>query len=80
MGHTTRDEVLYGADLVDEAKQCLKQIAIDSVSCVYENGTLFLRGRVPSYYHKQKVQEALIRLKGVAEVRNEIEVASPKAR
>ena len=80
MGRTTRDELFYGDDLVEEAKLCLQRLAVDNVSCTYVDGTLSLRGQVPSYYHKQKVQEAVIGLKGVAEVRNEIEVTSPRPR
>jgi hypothetical protein len=39
--------------------------------------TLFLSGRVPTFYLKQLVQEAVRHLPGVQHVRNEIDVVSP---
>jgi osmotically-inducible protein OsmY len=45
-----------------------------TVSCHCENGVLVLHGRVSSYYQKQRAQEAVKKLDGVADVVNEIEV------
>ncbi len=39
-------------------------------------GFVILRGRVPSYYLKQVAQAAVLRLPGVDEVRNELDVIS----
>ena len=39
--------------------------------------TLFLSGRVPTFYLKQLVQEAVRYLPGVQHVRNEIDVVNP---
>lgn len=39
--------------------------------------TLVLSGRLPTFYLKQLVQEAIRRLPGVQHVRNEIDVVSP---
>jgi hypothetical protein len=39
--------------------------------------TLFLSGRLPTFYLKQLVQEAVRHLPGVTRVRNEIDVVSP---
>jgi hypothetical protein len=39
--------------------------------------TLFLSGRLPTFYLKQLVQEAVRHLPGVQHVRNEIDVVSP---
>ena len=39
--------------------------------------TLFLSGRLPSFYLKQLVQETLRTVPGVQGVRNEIDVVSP---
>ena len=39
--------------------------------------TLFLSGRLPTFYLKQLVQEAVRHLPGVQRVRNEIDVVSP---
>lgn len=48
------------------------------VDCEYRHGTLVLRGRLPSYFHKQLAQEAVGNLEGVEEVCNEIEVAGTR--
>lgn len=40
-------------------------------------GIVILKGRVPSYYMKQVVQETVMAL-GVDELRNDIEVVSPR--
>jgi hypothetical protein len=47
--------------------------ALERVSCEYREGTLTLRGRVPSYYLKQLAQAALAGLVGVR-VANHLEV------
>jgi osmotically-inducible protein OsmY len=39
--------------------------------------TLFLSGRLPTFYLKQLVQEAVRNLPGVGRVRNEIDVVNP---
>lgn len=39
--------------------------------------TLFLAGRLPTFYLKQLVQEAVRNLPGVQHVRNEIDVVNP---
>ncbi len=47
---------------------------VRTVSCEYDRGMLFLRGRAVSYYHKRLAQEAVARVEGVAQVINEIDV------
>jgi osmotically-inducible protein OsmY len=42
--------------------------------CEFEDGHLFLRGQVPSFYHKQLAQAAVAGLDGVGQVVNDIEV------
>jgi osmotically-inducible protein OsmY len=42
--------------------------------CEFEQGRLFLRGQVPSFYFKQLAQEAVVGMEGVRQVVNEIEV------
>jgi osmotically-inducible protein OsmY len=39
--------------------------------------TLFLSGRLPTFYLKQLVQEAVRHLPGIQHVRNEIDVVNP---
>jgi osmotically-inducible protein OsmY len=51
-------------------------VVVRTVSCDYEQGVLVLRGRVPSEYCKQLVLDAIARLPGVAQVADEIEVAT----
>lgn len=47
---------------------------VRTVSCQHDHGTLFLRGRLASFHQKQVAQEAVARVKGVAQVVNDIEV------
>ena len=47
---------------------------VRGVSCECDGGLLRLRGRVPSFYHKQLVQEAVADLRGVLQVLNQTEV------
>ncbi len=42
--------------------------------CEFDQGRLFLRGQVPSFYFKQLAQEAVMGMEGVRQVVNEIEV------
>lgn len=48
--------------------------SIRRVSCEFDAGVLFLRGPLPSFYHKQLAQAAVADLAGVTEVANETEV------
>lgn len=50
---------------------------IGDLSIQERGSTLCLSGRLPSFYLKQLVQEALIRLPGVGEIDNEIDVVNP---
>jgi osmotically-inducible protein OsmY len=50
---------------------------VRSVSCEYDGGMLRLRGRVPTFYHKQLAQEAVADLRGVLQVVNQTEVVAP---
>lgn len=47
-----------------------------SVLCEFQHGVLILRGRLPTFFHKQMAQEAVGGLDGVRQVVNEIEVTS----
>ena len=47
------------------------------LSIEHRGRTLFLSGRLPTFYLKQLVQEAVRHLPGVQHVRNEIDVVSP---
>ena len=49
--------------------------SLRQVECSFDNGTMTLRGRVPSYYYKQLAQEALRYVEHVRRLVNRIEVA-----
>ncbi|MGA2033621.1 MAG: BON domain-containing protein [Thermoguttaceae bacterium] len=62
---------------VEAAKQRLRQqphLSVQRIWCEFEQGTLFLRGQVPSFYFKQLAQAAMLGLHGIGQVVNEIEV------
>ena len=63
--------------VTERAQRCLQKsayTAIRNVSCEYDQGMLFLRGRLTSYHQKQAAQEAVRNLEGVVQVVNQIEV------
>jgi osmotically-inducible protein OsmY len=50
------------------------------VSCDFHEGVLTLRGCVTSYYLKQLAQSLVLRLEGVEELNNRLEVRTPRPR
>lgn len=61
----------------DAAKQRIlhqPHLKMQRIWCECDEGCLFLRGQVPSFYFKQLAQEAVVGMKGVRQVVNEIEV------
>jgi BON domain len=67
---------------VDEARSLLRTSsysALREISCVADDGALYLRGRVPSHYLKQLAQELASRVDGVRLVKNLIEVTAQAA-
>jgi osmotically-inducible protein OsmY len=50
--------------------------SVKRVLCQYDGDVLFLRGRLPSFFHKQLAQEAVLGLNGGLQVINEIEVTA----
>ncbi len=63
--------------IVESAKDRLRNhphMAVQRIWCEFHDGHLYLRGQVPSYYHKQLAQVAVADLEGVTQVVNEIEV------
>jgi hypothetical protein len=72
-----RSPPLDSCEVVQAATACLGNSPyplIRRVSCEYNEGVLFLRGRVACYYHKQLAQEAVARIGIAMEVVNRIEV------
>lgn len=49
---------------------------LQRLACHCDGDRLVLRGRLPSYYHKQLAQEAVGGIEGVVQVVNETEVVS----
>jgi osmotically-inducible protein OsmY len=47
---------------------------LKKVSCDFSEGTLTLRGHVPTYYLKQLAQAAVAAIEGVERIHNQIEV------
>jgi osmotically-inducible protein OsmY len=71
----------------EEVIQCVRKSLGESayhvlrtVSFCYERGVLFLRGQLPTYFHKQLAQEAVRRILGVTRIVNQIEVMSEAPR
>jgi osmotically-inducible protein OsmY len=63
--------------IVAAAKERLRNrshLTVQRIWCDFDDGRLFVRGQVPSFYYKQLAQEAVAGLNGVCQVVNEIEV------
>jgi len=63
--------------IVETARRRLREcphLTMQRVWCELQEGRLFLRGQVPSFYLKQLAQTAVVGLEGVGQVVNEIEV------
>lgn len=77
-GNTTRT----WNDLSTVARQYLESHPhfrgrVDGVRIDHEGGNLYLSGRLPTFYLKQLVQEAVRHVPGVDFVYNEIDVVNP---
>ena len=73
----------HGANAIDNSQviaaakgRLLEQphLSVQRIWCEYDGQQLFLRGQVPSFYHKQLAQVAVAGIDGVDQVVNEIEV------
>ena len=62
------------ADLAKKRIRRQPNLTFQRIWCEYDVGRLFLRGQVPTFYHKQLAQEAIAGMAGVVQVVNEIEV------
>jgi len=72
-----RGRLSRSQQIADEARARLRRephIGRRAVSCEFEQGVLWLRGELPSFYEKQVAQEAVKGLDGVAGIVNDIEV------
>ena len=71
------DQPVHFAGIAEAATECLRNSpyqAVRRVLCECHHGILFLRGHLSSFHQKQVAQETVARVKGVTQVRNEIEV------
>ncbi len=76
-GSTVCDTPLRFLNMAEAAKERLRGSpyrALRAISCECDQSVLLLRGRLPSFYHKQLAQEAVARVRGVSQIVNEIEV------
>jgi len=63
--------------IAEAATECLRASpykVLAGVACECDDGVLFLRGQVSSFYLKQHAQEAVAGVNGVTQVVNEVEV------
>jgi osmotically-inducible protein OsmY len=71
-----------GEAIVAAAETCLRSsslLAEHPIRCEFRQGTLTLRGHVPSYSLKQAAQSLVERLEGVTAVDNQLDVIPPPA-
>lgn len=64
-------------EIAEEARDRLRNaphVNRRNVSCDCEDGVLWLRGEVPSFYAKQVAQEAVKAVEGITGINNDIEV------
>ena len=47
------------------------------ITCHYQEGCLYLEGKLPSFYLKQLAQEAIRSIEGIDRIENRIEVNNP---
>jgi osmotically-inducible protein OsmY len=62
------------AEAATEALQLSPYHSVRTVLCESDRGSLFLRGRLSSFHHKQVAQETVARIKGETPLVNQIEV------
>ena len=61
-------------DLAQGRLQASPYLSIRRIFCMYDEGMLILRGRLPSFFHKQLAQASVADIEGVKQVVNQIEV------
>lgn len=66
------------ASQVEQALHATAYLSFRNLNVRVAGGLAILRGRVPSYYLKQKAQVVTSAVSGVDEVQNELEVVFPR--
>jgi len=76
--YTDRNEEATASEDIEEMARIRLQhshyVAIRRVSCRFDNGTLELLGRVPTYHYKQLAQTAVAGIEGVVRIENNVQV------
>lgn len=54
--------------------QASQYSSIRKIFCMFDEGMLVLRGRLPTFFHKQLAQTAVADIQGVTQIVNQIEV------
>jgi osmotically-inducible protein OsmY len=70
-------------NVLEQAESELRRnayVALKNIACEYREGVLTLHGCLPTYYLKQRAQEAVARIQGIERIDNRIEVVSPSRR
>lgn len=76
-----RERLTHNGDVAGEIELALRATGYQSLRSVktrVAEGLVILRGRVPSYYLKQKAQTVVLEVPGVTEVQNELDVVMPR--
>lgn len=74
-----RSQVDGSQDVAKSVQRSLEKSGyhvLRTISFSYKRGVIFLRGQLPTYFHKQLAQEAVRRIDGVTRIVNQIEVTS----
>ena len=67
----------HNAEIITKVMERLRghsHLRVQRICCEIDDGKLFLRGQVPSFFYKQLAQEAVQNITGVGQIFNEIEV------
>jgi osmotically-inducible protein OsmY len=74
----TKDSTLFSvAGQAEAGLQASPYSSIRKIVCIYDEGILVLRGRVPTFYHKQTAQIVVAGIEGIKQIVNQIEVPDP---
>lgn len=79
---TTGSLAAGSSDLLELAESRLRTSpypAVRRLACDFRDGVLTLRGRVPSYYHKQMACSRVGRIQGIERIVDDVEVVDPRA-
>lgn len=67
------------ADKIEQALRATGYLSLRNLEIFVAEGLVILRGRLPSYYMRQVTQAAVRGVLGVREVRDELDVVTPRS-